>query len=161
VRRTLMILALVAVGAVSPAGCAGGGADGGAAAGGPGSAAPTTTEASGSGPAGGGAGRGGYGDRSEPTSSRGTAATDADADDVRLQGFAFNPRTVSARTGQRIKWEHRDTGVTHTVTATGGEFRSGDLEEGDEFSQVFETAGTYAYRCSIHPDMRGTVRVGG
>jgi plastocyanin len=24
-----------------------------------------------------------------------------------------------------------------------------------------ETTGTFAYRCAIHPDMRGTVRVGG
>ena len=42
-----------------------------------------------------------------------------------------------------------------------GGFRSGELEEGDEFSHRFRTAGTFAYRCAIHPDMRGTVRIGG
>ena len=40
-------------------------------------------------------------------------------------------------------------------------FRSGDLEEGEEFSHVFPAGGTFAYRCSIHPDMRGTVKVSG
>jgi plastocyanin len=51
--------------------------------------------------------------------------------------------------------------VTHTVTALDKTFDSGDLEEGEEFSHPFRTAGTSAYRCTIHTDMRGTVKVGG
>jgi plastocyanin len=39
--------------------------------------------------------------------------------------------------------------------------RSGRLEEGDEFSHLFRTVGTFSYHCTIHPDMRGTVKVGG
>ena len=99
--------------------------------------------------------------RAEPTSSRGSAAGDADTDDVRIANFAFAPATVRARVGQRVKWEHQDAGVTHTVTAVGGGFRSGELREGDEFSHLFPTAGSFAYRCAIHPNMRGRVEVGG
>ena len=55
--------------------------------------------------------------------------------------------------------EHQDAGVTHKLTALDGTFRSGDLQEGDEFSHLFRAAGTFAYRCAIHPDMRGTVKV--
>ena len=51
--------------------------------------------------------------------------------------------------------------MTHKLTALDGTFRSGDLQEGDEFSHVFRAAGTFAYRCAIHPDMRGTVKVAG
>ena len=151
-RRTRTALAVVAVGAVLAAGCAGDGGDEGSTR--SAAAAPATTT-------GGGGGRGGYGDRSEPTSSRGGATDDGDTDDVRIADFAFDPPTVSAKVGQRIKWEHQDAGVTHTVAALDGAFRSGKLEEGDEFSHLFPRAGTFAYRCTIHTDMRGTVKVAG
>jgi plastocyanin len=134
VRRTRTILILVAVAALVTAGCAGAAGDGGAAAIAPAAASPI---------------------------SRGSAPGDADTDDVRIVDFAFVPRTVRAKIGQKVKWEHQDAGVTHTVTALDRAFRSGDLEEGDEFSRVFPTAGTFAYRCGIHPDMRGTVKVSG
>jgi plastocyanin len=137
-RSILVLAAVLAVVAVLEAGCAGGdGGEGETAA-----AAPTTTA-----------------DRSEPASSRGAA--DADTDDVRIVDFAFVPRTVRARVGQKVKWEHQDAGVTHSVVALDGGFRSGELEEGDEFSHLFQRAGTFAYRCGIHPDMRGAVKVAG
>jgi plastocyanin len=131
VRRTRTILILVAVAAVL---AAGGGEDKGEAAIAPAAASST---------------------------SRGSASGDADTDDVRIVDFAFVPRTVMAKVGQKVKWEHQDAGVTHTVTALDRSFRSGDLEEGDEFSHLFPTAGTFAYRRSIHPDMRGRVKVSG
>jgi plastocyanin len=102
----------------------------------------------------------GSGGRAEPTSSRGSAPGGGGADRVRIANFAFAPATVRAKVGQRVRWEHRDAGVTHTVTALDGAFRSRELHEGDEFSHQFRTAGTFAYRCAIHPGMRGTVRVG-
>lgn len=83
----------------------------------------------------------------------------ADTDDVRIADFAFSPRTITVKVGQRVKWENQDVGVTHTVTADGGGFRSGRLEEGAGYSHLFQTAGTHAYRCAIHGDMRGTVEV--
>jgi plastocyanin len=150
VRRARSILVLVAVLAALETGCAGGdGGEGGAAA-----APATTAAASGTTETG---GRGGDGDRSEPASS----PADADTDDVRIVDFAFVPGTVKARVGQKVKWEHQDAGVTHSVVALDGGFRSGELEEGDEFSHLFQRAGAFAYRCGIHPDMRGAVKVSG
>jgi plastocyanin len=149
VRRARSILVLVAVLAALETGCAGGdGGEGGAA------AAPATTAAASGTDAG-----GRDGDRSEPAGSRGNA--DADTDDVRIVDFAFDPGTVKARVGQKVKWEHQDAGVTHSVVALDGRFRSGELEEGDEFSHLFQRAGTFAYRCGIHPDMGGAVKVSG
>jgi plastocyanin len=141
VRRARSILVLMSVLAALETGCAGGDGDGGGAA-----AAPATTAAA-------------SGDRSEPASSRGDA--DADTDDVRIVDFAFAPGTVRARVGQKVKWEHQDAGVTHSVLALDGAFRSGELEEGEEFSHLFQRAGAFAYRCGIHPDMRGEVQVSG
>ena len=45
--------------------------------------------------------------------------------------------------------------------ADNGEFDSGTLAQGDEFSETFGTAGTFAYHCTIHPSMTGTVTVEG
>ena len=165
-RRTRNVLVMIAVGAVLAAGCATDGGDEGATAAGPAAPATTATPAgSGAGDGGGGrgdyGGGGGYGDRVEPTSSQESASGDAGTDGVRIADFAFAPATITAKVGQRVTWEHQDAGVTHTVTAVKGGFRSGELEEGEKFSHLFRTAGTFAYRCAIHPDMRGTVKVSG
>jgi plastocyanin len=161
VRRTLTILVLTA-GAVLAAGCASDGGDEAPAGAGP---AASATSAAGGGAAGGGGGRGDYGGPygggSEPATSRGGAASGDAAGGVRIEGFAFAPATVDAQVGQQVTWEHRDAGATHTVTAVDGAFDSGELAEGDEFTHRFQTAGSFAYRCAIHPDMRGTVEVGG
>jgi plastocyanin len=138
VRRARSILVLVAVLAALETGCAGGdGSEGGAA------AAPATTAAA------------------SGTTEAGRGGDDADTDDVRIVDFAFAPRTVRAGVGQKVKWEHQDAGVTHSIVALDGGFRSGELKEGDEFSYLFQRAGTFAYRCGIHPDMRGAVKVSG
>ena len=137
-RRTLSILVLAAAVAVLAAGC---------------TTAPDDAT-------GGGGGGGAAPGPAEPTSSRGRASGN-DADGVRIEDFAFAPETVGAKAGEQVTWEHQDAGVTHTVAAVGGGFRSGDLEEGDTFSHRFPTAGTFAYRCTVHPDMRGTVKVSG
>jgi plastocyanin len=161
VRRTLTILVLVA-GALLAAGCASEGGDEEPAGAGP---AASTTSAAAGGAAGGGGVRGDYGGPygggSEPATTRGSAASGDAAGGVRIEGLAFDPATVDAKVGQQVTWRHRDAGVTHTVTAVGGEFDSGELAEGDEFSHRFQAAGSFAYRCAIHPDMRGTVEVGG
>jgi plastocyanin len=160
VRRTLTILVLTAA-AVLAAGCAS--EDGDEAPAGAGPAASATSAAAGGAGEGAGGGRGDYGGPygggAEPT-TRGNASGDA-AGGVRIEGFAFAPATVDAKVGQQVTWEHRDAGATHTVTAVDGAFDSGRLAEGEEFSHRFRSAGSFAYRCAIHPDMRGTVQVGG
>ena len=150
-RRTLEMLIPVAVVVLLVAGCADDGG-GGTAAG----AGTTTTAAPEAAARGGGAGggRGGYGD------AGGGGGGDAARGEVSIADFAFAPDSLRAQVGQRITWENQDTGVTHTVTADGGAFNSGDLASGKRFSFVFGAAGSFAYHCAIHRDMRGTVSVG-
>jgi plastocyanin len=143
----------VAVVVLLVAGCAddGGGETAAAGAGTTTTAAP---EAAAGGGGGAGGGRAGYGD------AGGGGGGDAARGEVRIAEFAFAPDSLRAQVGQRVTWENRDTGVTHTVTADGGAFSSGDLASGKRFSFVFGTAGSFAYHCAIHRDMRGTVSVG-
>ncbi len=79
---------------------------------------------------------------------------------VTIVDFGFQPATLTVSAGTRVTW--KNTGqVDHTVTANNGAFDSGSIAPGASFSFTFRTAGTYAYHCSIHPFMAGTVIVKG
>ena len=47
----------------------------------------------------------------------------------------------------------------HTATASNGSFYTGTLKKGQSASHTFSSAGTFAYVCTIHPFMKGTVVV--
>ncbi len=80
---------------------------------------------------------------------------------VSISNFTFVPATITVRVGTRVTWTNRQAGIQHTVTADDGSFESGYLSTGSSFSHVFTKAGTYPYRCAIHPFMTGTVIVTG
>jgi plastocyanin len=51
--------------------------------------------------------------------------------------------------------------VTHTITGDDKAWDSGPVTPGASFSMTFTQPGTYAYHCSFHPFMHGTVVVTG
>jgi plastocyanin len=77
---------------------------------------------------------------------------------VTIQFAAFAPSSVDVLPGDVVTWMNHG-GRTHTVTADDGQFDSGDVPDGTDFSQTFTTVGTYAYHCSLHPRMAGEVNV--
>ena len=77
---------------------------------------------------------------------------------VSIEGFAFDPAGLTINVGDSVTWTNND-GVPHTATADGGGFDTGNIAAGGTGSATFGTAGTYAYHCTVHPDMRGTVTV--
>ena len=77
---------------------------------------------------------------------------------IQMKGFMFHPATITVPTGTTVRWRNGDDEV-HTVASVDGKFRSGALDRDDSFSFRFETAGTYRYVCSIHPQMVGEVVV--
>jgi plastocyanin len=78
--------------------------------------------------------------------------------EVWIQDMAFKPPTIIINAGTTIKWTNKDA-VTHDVTSTTGLFGSGPLNNGGTFSYTFSSSGTYAYYCTIHPSMTGSVTV--
>jgi plastocyanin len=76
---------------------------------------------------------------------------------VSIKGFAFDPTSVDVKVGDTVAWTNEDS-AAHNVVGDGG-ISSGDLAQGDTYSKTFDTAGTYAYKCAIHPTMTGTVVV--
>jgi plastocyanin len=78
---------------------------------------------------------------------------------VEIHGFAFSPKTLSVPVGSRVTWLNSDE-EPHVGTSAGSLFTSSKaLDTGDSFSTTFQKPGTYAYYCSIHPMMVGTIIV--
>jgi plastocyanin len=78
---------------------------------------------------------------------------------VSMKDIKFNPGTVTIKAGGKVTWTNDDS-VGHDVT--GDDFESGSpggIEGGSTFSHTFKKAGTYNYVCSVHPGMKGTVKV--
>ena len=132
--RKHTILAATAIGAAAIAGC--GGKDGGTKSTSSSSAQTTTA--------------------SSPATPSGPAKA---AIDVSISNFTFLPPTVTVKKGGTITWTNKDS-AEHTATASGSApFDTGALQKGDSKGVTFSKPGTYAYVCSFHPFMKGTVVV--
>jgi plastocyanin len=79
---------------------------------------------------------------------------------VTIANFAFDPATVTVNVGDSVTWNNQD-GTAHTATAGDASFDTGNIAAGGSATITFDTAGTFAYVCSIHPQMAGTVVVQG
>lgn len=77
---------------------------------------------------------------------------------VEIKGFAFSPASIEVSAGTTVTWKNSDS-VSHTATGDAGEFDTGNIQGGGEGSYTFNTPGTYAYHCALHPSMKGTVVV--
>jgi len=75
---------------------------------------------------------------------------------VTIAGFAYSPNPVTVNVGDTVTWTNND-GVGHTATGSG--FDTGTISAGASKSVTFDSAGTFAYHCTIHPSMTGTVVV--
>jgi plastocyanin len=95
------------------------------------------------------------------TAAPSTAASIAPAaagNAVSIANFAFAPASLTVAVGTTVTWTNSDT-AGHTVTADDGSFKSNTLGTGATFAQTFAKAGTFAYHCSIHKSMTGTITV--
>ncbi|TMD68680.1 MAG: hypothetical protein E6I84_01110 [Chloroflexi bacterium] len=72
---------------------------------------------------------------------------------------SYQPKTTTVPAGQAVTWTWQDQGNQHSVTADDGSFDSCLHPSGYTFTVTFAKAGTYAYRCSIHSQMTGTITV--
>src|SRR5213595_3732162 len=78
---------------------------------------------------------------------------------IEIKDFAFNPQTITVKSGDKITWINRDE-EPHTVVSVGKKFqRSSGLDTDQEFSIIAGAPGTYEYFCSVHPKMTGTIVV--
>lgn len=78
--------------------------------------------------------------------------------EVTIVDFAFDPAELRVAAGTTVTWTNRDS-VPHTATADDGSFDTGTIDGGASGSHTFDAPGTFAYICTFHPNMTGTVIV--
>jgi plastocyanin len=77
---------------------------------------------------------------------------------VRAPGLVFIPGTVDVSEGGTVTWTIEDVHHTVDFETAGSPSDIGELLNASE-SRTFPASGTYRYRCSIHSQMTGIVRV--
>ena len=89
----------------------------------------------------------------------GAIATPAPKQDlVTIEGYEYGPKRLTVQVGAKVTWVDKDA-ANHTVTFDGGPGDLGNVDPNERVSAEFASAGTYAYVCQYHPNMRGTVVV--
>jgi plastocyanin len=76
---------------------------------------------------------------------------------VSAQFQSFGPTPLDILPGESVQWENASD-RNHTVTADDGSFDT-PLGPGETFTHAFDTAGEFAYHCTIHAGMVGEVDV--
>ena len=94
--------------------------------------------------------------QSSPASSVEVTARAAADGSVAMNDFSFSPASVSIQAGDSVTWVNRGN-TPHTATGDG--FDTGTVRPGRSETATFSRAGTFSYVCSLHSNMRGTVRV--
>ena len=86
-------------------------------------------------------------------------STNSKQNTIEIKDFAFNPQTITVKSGQTITWINRDE-EPHTVVSVEKQFKkSSALDTDQSFTITAGTPGTYTYFCSVHPKMTGTIVV--
>src|SRR3954467_9063238 len=89
----------------------------------------------------------------------GTAQSSASAPvTIVMKQMRFNPPQQTVTPGTEVEWKNEDI-YSHTVTADDGSFDSGLIAPGQSWKMTFKDAGTFAYHCRPHPNMKATLVV--
>jgi plastocyanin len=97
--------------------------------------------------------------KSTGTSTQSQSASGGSSTAVTISNFKFAPATLTVKHGARVTVTNDDS-TAHTATAdTGNSFDTGTIDPGSSKAITVSKAGSYAYHCSIHPFMHGTLVV--
>ena len=79
---------------------------------------------------------------------------------ITMKSFAFSPAQVTINKGATVVWTNEDS-APHQLKSDSGfvAMDSQIIPQDSSFSVVFNQAGTYAYHCTLHPSMIGTIIV--
>jgi plastocyanin len=78
---------------------------------------------------------------------------------VSVKNNAFSPTSVSIHKGDKVTWKWTQGGVPHNVTPASGSGSKTSSKKGFTFSKTFSKKGTFKYVCTIHSNMKVTVKV--
>jgi plastocyanin len=79
--------------------------------------------------------------------------------EIAIDNFSFTPREMSIAAGDTVTWLNHDD-VPHLIVSADRKFASSSvLDTGQKYQHRFDAPGRFAYFCSLHPTMTGTVVV--
>ena len=76
---------------------------------------------------------------------------------ITIEGMRFIPEALTIDAGDTVRWVNDDF-VPHTATRE-GVFDSQVLPPGGAWTHRFGSAGEHVYTCTLHPTMKGTLRI--
>lgn len=90
-----------------------------------------------------------------------TDVTPVATDKVDIKDFAFSPVAITVKKGTKVTWTNQDA-TRHSVSPDSetSDFKASELlGQGQTYSVTFNTAGTFTYHCTPHPNMKASVIV--
>jgi plastocyanin len=92
-------------------------------------------------------------------STSGEASSTASTQEVTIQDYLYEPARLTVTKGTTIDFTNKDS-TAHTATSTdSGTFESGSIQPGKTGSITLSRTGTFAFYCTFHPFMKGTITV--
>ena len=76
---------------------------------------------------------------------------------VTVDNFRYSPATVTIKKGDTVTWRFQRDAAPHNVKGSGG-ISSRTMRTGT-YRKRFTRSGTFRYVCTLHRNMKGTVRV--
>jgi len=78
---------------------------------------------------------------------------------VHILNSQFTPNPVTVKVGSQVNWKNDDN-IDHTATSDTGMFNNFvDRMSAHGAPVTMNTTGTFAYHCTIHPNMKATIVV--
>jgi plastocyanin len=77
---------------------------------------------------------------------------------ILMDGTRFDPQDLTVNAGDTVTWVNKDP-FPHTATSKTGGFDSGDMAPDQSWSYTTEKKGEFGYLCTLHPTMKGMLRV--
>lgn len=75
-----------------------------------------------------------------------------------MQNYSFVPKTIHVQAGAPLTI-YNDDQLVHTIFADDGSFNSDYMSTGGSYTMKFDTPGTVAIHCSLHPRMKAMIVV--
>lgn len=98
----------------------------------------------------------GYGSGPDDNGTPG-GAVGSTSSSITVRDNRFDPSATTVPTGTTVTWTWAQGATTHNVTFADGT-KSATQTTGT-YARTFATAGTYAYECTVHSGMTGSVTV--
>ena len=76
---------------------------------------------------------------------------------VTIDGSKYEPAAITVKKGETVTWVNKDP-FPHTVTSA-GKFDSKSIAPNGKWSWRAKASGEHTYICTLHPNMKGTLKV--